>query len=120
MLQGLAVTVRPHFAPAAWLIVEANEIVGLCSVMKVSIANAEIVIGYGIAPARRGRGAARRAIADVLTWARGDPRVALVRADTSIHNIASQRVLERNGFVRTGTRTDAEDGDMICWEIATK
>jgi RimJ/RimL family protein N-acetyltransferase len=120
MLHELAIGVRAQFTPAAWLIVEAGEIVGLCSVMRVSATNSEIEIGYGIAPARQGRGAARRAIADVLTWARSDARVAVVRADTSVHNIASQRVLERNGFARTGTRTDAEDGDMICWAIATK
>jgi hypothetical protein len=29
--------------------------------------------------------------------------------------VPSQRGLERNGFLRVGTRTDAEDGDMICW-----
>jgi len=119
-LHGLAIDVRTRFTPAAWLIVEAGEIVGLVSVMRVSATNDEIEIGYGIAPARRGSGAARRAIAEILTWARADARVAVVKADTSVHNIASQRVLERNGFARTGTRTDAEDGDMICWEIATK
>src|SRR5580692_4770933 len=68
MLQELAVAVRAHFAPAAWLIVEAGEIAGLCSVMRVSTPNGEIEIGYGVAPARQGRGVAQRAIADVLTW----------------------------------------------------
>jgi RimJ/RimL family protein N-acetyltransferase len=86
----------------------------------VSTPDGEIEIGYGVAPARQGRGVAQRAIADDLTWARADERVAVVKADTSVYNIASQRVLERNGFARTGTRTDAEDGDMICWQIATK
>ena len=39
----------------------------------------------------------------------------LVNAETSIDNIASQRVLERNGFARVGERVDEEDGPLYCW-----
>jgi RimJ/RimL family protein N-acetyltransferase len=115
MLRQLAESVRARFTPAAWLIVEDREVVGLCSIIKAPETIGLVEIGYGIAPSRRGRGAASRAVGDVLAWARADARVTTVTADTSIDNVASQRVLARNGFLRVGTRTDAEDGDMICW-----
>lgn len=52
----------------------------------------------------------------MLAWAGADQRVGLVSAETSAGNVASQRVLERNGFVRTGERVDEEDGQLICWQ----
>jgi RimJ/RimL family protein N-acetyltransferase len=36
-----------------------------------------------------------------------------------VQNIASQRVLERNGFARIGERSDLEDGELILWRIET-
>jgi len=118
MLADLAGTIRAGFAPAAWLIVEDGELVGLCSVARPPVGG-EVHIGYGVAPGRQGKGAATRAIADLLLWAGADPRVALVSAETGVDNVASQRVLERNGFVRTGERLDDEDGQLICWQAVT-
>jgi RimJ/RimL family protein N-acetyltransferase len=45
--------------------------------------------------------------------------VALISAETGFENIASQRVLERNGFIRVGKRIDAKDGPLTCWEAMT-
>jgi RimJ/RimL family protein N-acetyltransferase len=118
MLADLAGAIRTGFTPAAWLVVEDGEIVGLCSVARPP-ADGEVHIGYGLAPGRQGRGAATRAIADLLSWAGADPRVTLVSAETGVDNIASQRVLERNGFVRVGERVDDEDGPLICWQAVT-
>ncbi|MBY5334073.1 GNAT family N-acetyltransferase [Rhizobium leguminosarum] len=115
MLNRLATDVGANFSPSAWMIVEDDEIVGLCSVIKVP-QDGKIHIGYGVAPSRQGRGCTTRAIGQLLVWARNDPRVSLVSAETGVENIASQRVLERNGFIRIGERIDAEDGPLICWE----
>lgn len=114
MLAELAARIRDDFEPAAWMIVEGCEVVGLCSATRVP-ENGELHIGYGVAPTRQGRGIATRAIGDLLDWARNDPRLRCVAAETSIDNLASQRVLERNGFVRRGERLDREDGQLICW-----
>ena len=38
-------------------------------------------------------------------------------AETSVENRASQRVLERNGFVRCGERVDPEDGVLVAWRL---
>lgn len=119
MLRDLANTIRPAFAPASWMIVEGSEIVGLCSLVKPPTRDG-IDIGYGVTSCRRGRGIASNAIRALLDWAIGDGRVREVRAETSIHNRASQRVLERNGFETVGERIDAEDGELLCWRAVVR
>lgn len=113
MLRDLAATIRPAFAPAAWMMVVDGEIVGLCSLVKPPATGLDI--GYGVAPGRRRRGHGAAAVAALLAWARADARVAEVCAETSVGNRPSQRVLEANGFARVGERTDPEDGALILW-----
>lgn len=114
MLSGVADRVWAIFSPASWLIVEDNEVIGLCSISRPP-ERGLVDIGYGIAPSRRGRGSARRAVGDIVAWAKDCTNVIALTADTSTTNLASQRVLERNGFVRIGERIDKEDGPLICW-----
>jgi RimJ/RimL family protein N-acetyltransferase len=118
MLRGLSAQVGESFHPNAWMIVEDGEVVGLTSLVRTPYVGDTVMIGYGVAPSRRQRGVARRAVADLLAWARADHRVTTVTAETSIHNGPSQRVLEANGFERTGERTDEEDGELFCWSVA--
>ncbi|MBX5205682.1 GNAT family protein [Rhizobium sp. NZLR1] len=117
MLARIAAEIGAEFTPSAWMIVEDGEIVGLCSIIRAP-ENGELHIGYGIVPGRERRGYVTRAIGELLEWARKDPRVRLVSADTGVENIASQRALERNGFIRTGERIDPEDGQVICWQAS--
>lgn len=117
MLRGLSAEVGETFQPNAWMIVEDGEVVGLCSLVRTPYAGDSVMIGYGVAASRRQRGIARRAVADLLAWARGDYRVSTVTAETSIHNGPSQRVLEANGFERSGEREDEDDGPLFCWSV---
>jgi len=63
---------------------------------------------------------ASEAVSQVLAWARTDPQVAQISAETGVENIASQRFLERNGFLRVGQRVDGKDGLVVCWHAMTK
>lgn len=117
MLRGLSAEVGESFSPNAWMIVEDGEVVGLCSLVRMPYVGGTVMIGYGVAASRRRRGIARRAVSDLLDWARADHRVSIVTAETSIHNVPSQRVLEANGFERSGQRTDEEDGALFCWRV---
>lgn len=116
MLRGLAADIRLSFEPASWLMIESGEVVGLCSLVKKP-SGGGIDIGYGVAAARRHRGLASAATGALIEWARRDYRVQIVRAETSVDNLPSQRVLERNGFARAGERIDEEDGRVFCWSI---
>ena len=119
MLVDLARRVGVDFSPAAWLIVETGELVGLCSITKPP-QNGVVEIGYGVAPSRQGRGSAGRAIAEIVRWAKTDPRVEALAAETSTTNPASRAVLKRNGFLPVGERVDDEDGPLIVWRCSTQ
>lgn len=116
MLADLARMIRADFDPAAWLIVEHGTVVGLISLVAPPAAGA-IAIGYGVAPSCRREGLARGAVAELLATLAADRRVAAVTAETSMDNPASQRVLEANGFHRTGERNDAVDGPLFGWQF---
>lgn len=118
MISDLFHTLAVDFTPAAWLVVEHGEVAGLCLIKGLPDDGA-IDIAYGIAPTRWNRGIVSRAVADVIAWARADGRVTCLTAETLPDGWASQRVLERNGFVRTGERIDDEDGLVIGWRCET-
>jgi ribosomal-protein-alanine N-acetyltransferase len=59
-------------------------------------------LGYWLAQSAGGRGIATAAVRDIVRVAFGELGLHRIQADTLVHNAASQRVLERNGFVRIG------------------
>jgi RimJ/RimL family protein N-acetyltransferase len=74
-------------------------------------------IGYGINPEACGQGFATEAVgalaAHLLTW----PPVNALTAETAVSNRASERVLEKVGFARTGTSWNQDDGDLVTWRL---
>lgn len=59
-------------------------------------------VGYFVDRLRNGRGLATEAVADVVAFAFGEAGLHRIEAGTLIDNVASQRVLEKNGFERFG------------------
>jgi [ribosomal protein S5]-alanine N-acetyltransferase len=59
-------------------------------------------VGYWLSEAATGRGLATAALHEVMADAFGELGLHRIQAETLPHNLASQRVLERNGFVRIG------------------
>ncbi|WP_347059700.1 GNAT family N-acetyltransferase [Blastococcus sp. HT6-30] len=59
-------------------------------------------LGYWVRSASNGRGLATAAVGEMLRLAFGDLGLHRVEAGTLLHNAASQRVLDRNGFERYG------------------
>lgn len=111
-------------APAAFGIVVGGvtpELVGLVSLRGASVdgARGAVELGYGVASSRRGHGYASAAVcalvarrdAGLLSPRLDGARLDLV-AETTTDNVASQRVLERAGFARVGTRVDADEGEL--------
>ena len=76
----------------------------------------EIEIGYGFGVA--GRGYATEAVAALVTHLLGTPAISMVTATTAVGNLASQRVLEKNGFAQVGTSWSEDDGDLLVWRRA--
>ena len=59
-------------------------------------------LGYWVSAADNGRGLATAAVRDMMRVAFDELGLHRIQAGTLLHNIGSQRVLERNGFVRFG------------------
>jgi [ribosomal protein S5]-alanine N-acetyltransferase len=60
-------------------------------------------LGYWVDSGHSGRGLGTAAVREIVDLAFGPLGLHRVEAGTLRHNIGSQRVLERNGFVRVGT-----------------
>ena len=59
-------------------------------------------VGYWVSEAQNGRGLATAAVRDMIRVAFCELGLHRIQAGTLLHNAGSQRVLERNGFVRFG------------------
>ena len=87
---------------AVWIIelMDGTRVGNLC--FKGLDADGVAEIGYGISDEYQGQGYATEAVQAVTAWAFRDQRVKAVEAETTVENIASQRVLEKCGFQPTG------------------
>jgi ribosomal-protein-alanine N-acetyltransferase len=59
-------------------------------------------MGYWVSASHNGRGFATEAVREMVRVAFEELGLHRVQAETMLHNVRSQRVLERNGFVRFG------------------
>ncbi|HUZ52752.1 MAG TPA: GNAT family protein [Streptosporangiaceae bacterium] len=59
-------------------------------------------LGYWVSAAENGRGLATAAVRDIIGTAFSELGLHRIQAGILLHNAGSQRVLERNGFVRIG------------------
>jgi [ribosomal protein S5]-alanine N-acetyltransferase len=59
-------------------------------------------VGYWVSQAVGGRGLATAALRETIGVAFGELGLHRIQAETLLDNVASQRVLDRNGFVRIG------------------
>jgi len=73
-----------------------------------------VEVGYGIVPAFEGRGYATEMLRAFTSWLFAVGGVAEVTAETVARNIGSMRVLQKNGYVRAGTRLDGA-GSLVLW-----
>jgi ribosomal-protein-alanine N-acetyltransferase len=79
------------------------------------------MVGYFVDERRSGRGVATRAVAEAVEIAFGDLGLHRVEAGTAEKNLASQRVLQRNGFTLVGRlrkhlRIRGSWVDHLLWE----
>lgn len=59
-------------------------------------------VGYWVQASDNGRGHATAALAEIKSIAFEQLGLHRIQGETLLHNVASQRVLDRNGFVRIG------------------
>ncbi len=59
-------------------------------------------VGYWVGEEHNGKGYAGAALRHIMAFAFNHLGLHRIQAETLVHNVASRRVLERNGFVRFG------------------
>lgn len=101
-------------APRFFVLPAENRIIG-SGCFKNSPRDGAVEIGCGVAESHRGRNFATQGVELLVTEGFSQPEVTVITAETADWNIASQRVLEKASFRRSGSRVDAEDGLVITW-----
>lgn len=76
-------------------------------------------IGYGIAETYQGCGYATEAVTALVDWAMKQPGVSCIKAETEASNFASQKILNKTGFIPTG-KTGKEGPLYIRKKVSSK
>ncbi|WP_313577514.1 GNAT family N-acetyltransferase [Lacrimispora sp.] len=76
--------------------------------------NGSVEIGYGIKKEYEGKGLMTEAVTAMAKWASNQTGVSYVEAETDPNNVASQRVLQKAGFLVNGEI--GEEGPRFTWK----
>lgn len=93
----------------------AKELVGFGGFTGLPDDEGAVEIGYSVLPSREGFGYASEAVGALLGWARSDKRVRTIVAHTMEDGVASQKLLQKQGFALTQERPYPE---VLRWERA--
>ena len=96
-----------------WIVIEknSNSIVAELGFKGPPNVNGAVEIGYGTMPGQRCRGYMTEAVSAILDWAAQQPDVHEVLAEVDENNVASRRIVEKNGFVQFDKK-----GCMLWWK----
>ncbi len=117
ILPNVAETSKNYLYSTLWTIISKkdNKMVGDLCFVGAPNAEGEVEIGYGTYNAFEGKGFMTEAVGGMILWAKKQPEIHAIIADTEKQNTASFRVLEKNGFVKTG-----ETENLLRWKLKTK
>lgn len=110
--------------PDAWLwgarvlVTKSDEVVVGSVVMNGRPESGLVEVAYGVDEAWQGRGYATEGTGAVVAWALDQKDVARVQACTFPWHRASQKVLEKIGMRRVGTRETDMFGELLVYERA--
>jgi ribosomal-protein-alanine N-acetyltransferase len=110
---------NPSYALWTRLIVHtaARVVVGDAGFKSTPDRSGTVEIGYGVVSAYRNEGIAGEAARALIDWAFSSNGVRRVIAECYEDNLASARVLEKLGMIRTGTER-GKNGRLIKWSLS--
>jgi RimJ/RimL family protein N-acetyltransferase len=75
-------------------------------------ANGEIEIGYGTYDEFQGKGFMTEIVGGIIEWTKTQPLVKTITASTRKTNVASLKVLQKNGFIKVD-----ETETSLSWKL---
>jgi [ribosomal protein S5]-alanine N-acetyltransferase len=104
ILPNVADKSRDYLYSTLWTAISKveNKMVGDLCIIGEPNALGEIEIGYGTYTEFQNRGFMTEIVNGIIKWTKTQPKVRSVIASSEKTNIASSRVLEKNGFVKNG------------------
>ncbi len=117
ILPNVADISKNYLFSTLWTIIskEDNKMVGDLCFVGAPNADGEIEIGYGTYDIFAGLGFMTEAVGGMISWAKKQQDIRTIIADTEKQNIASFRVLDKNGFVKTG-----ETETLLKWKLSVE
>jgi len=104
ILPNVADQAKNYLFNTLWTVISKadNKMVGDICIVGEPNAAGEIEIGYGTYDEYQGKGFMTEAVSCIISWAEKQPEISAVNASTEKSNIASFKVLEKNGFIKAG------------------
>lgn len=106
-----------------WIVICKGENCEIASLMIKGYPNemGEVIIGYGTNETFQNKGYMTEAVEGLIKWIFTNPKALSIVADTEKTNIASHRVLEKNGFIKYKESVKTSDGgeveELIWWRL---
>jgi len=116
-MRGLLTDTPDEPGYVCWYMIAQNRLVGICGFKGPPTDKGEVEIGYSVVEAEHRKGYGVEAAGLLVARAFRDPRVSVVTAETLPRLVASQKVLARCGFSHVGGYMDADDGQIMRFEV---
>lgn len=94
-----------------------GELIGNCGIRRDAPTSHEAEIGYELSPDQWGQGYASEAVAEIVRFGFDELGVHRITAWLVADNVASARVLEKNGFQLEGRLRDKEQYKGRYWDV---
>jgi [ribosomal protein S5]-alanine N-acetyltransferase len=90
-----------------------NDFIGVCGLKPSAFSPGCMELGYLLNQKYWGKGLASEMVKNIIPYSFTRTNATEITAVTKMLNIASQRVLEKNGFIRTGSKVG--DGEELAF-----
>lgn len=113
ILPNVADETKDYLFSTLWTAISKAEnkmVADLCIIGEPN-SNGEIEIGYGTYDEFQGKGYMTELVSAIIHWAKTQANVKSITASTNKNNVASFKVLEKNGFVKVD-----ETEEEIYWK----
>lgn len=104
ILPNVADTTKNYLYTTLWaaILITDNKMIGDLCIKGEPNLDGEIEIGYGTYEDFQNKGFMTEIVRGMIEWIKTQPKVKAVVASTDKENIASAKVLEKNGFLKVG------------------